>query len=144
MSDPAMRVFDARAEILAQIDKTDDKDSRRILLLMLGVMDDQKEQFAALNKKLDTLLADEEAVRGIVLNGHASTHHEDHDWIKGRRAARCEEACAWVNRKMEEEIELAKTKKSLWQQFMEGMFKQAGTLLVGALAALLGVSIFIK
>lgn len=67
--------FDVKSEILAAIAKTDDSNMKSVLLLMLGV-------FENIGGKLDNLMRNEDAMRSMVLNGHAPVHHDHHQWIE--------------------------------------------------------------
>lgn len=70
--------FDVKSEIMSSIGKTEDPQLKMILLLMLGVLEE-------IGSKIDGALADRKALRESVLNGHADTHHDDHEWVKERR-----------------------------------------------------------
>ena len=56
--------FEAKAEILAAIGKTEDPNMKVVLLLLLAV-------FEEIGDKIDDMRADEKGLREAVLNGHA-------------------------------------------------------------------------
>lgn len=117
--------FDVAAELKSEIAKEDDKDRRTLLMLLLGVLEANMEGLAAIGKKIDNLLSDEQALRATVLNGHAENHDRDHEWVAiqihraketegirtwalRRMASTCESGCEWAEKKRLEEIETTK------------------------------------
>jgi len=134
--------FEIRSEILAQIGKTQDDHMRVVLLLLLGVLEAGAEEVQKVGKKIDALRNDEDALRRAVLNGHASTHHDDHVWISEHRQLSqanqglIDEArplMAWVQQQMEYEQEARANRKTFLQKIAEGAANQIGTILVTAL-----------
>jgi len=118
--------FDVAAELKSEIAKEDDKDRRTLLMLLLGVLEANMEGLAAIGKKIDNLLSDEQELRATVLNGHAENHDRDHEfvgllyqhreaaaeerrWIRERMGSNCAEACTWAEQKMRDEQAAATT-----------------------------------
>ena len=118
--------FDVAAELKSEIAKEDDKDRRTLLMLLLGVLEANMEGLAAIGKKIDNLLSDEQELRSTVLNGHAENHDRDHEfvgllhqhreaaaeerrWIRERMGSNCAEACNWAEKKMRDEQAAATT-----------------------------------
>ena len=118
--------FDVAAELKSEIAKEDDKDRRTLLMLLLGVLEANMEGLAAIGKKIDNLLSDEQELRVTVLNGHAENHDRDHEfvgllyqhreaaaeerrWIRERMGSNCAEACTWAEQKMRDEQAAATT-----------------------------------
>lgn len=118
--------FDVAAELKSEIAKEDDKDRRTLLMLLLGVLEANMEGLAAIGKKIDNLLSDEQELRATVLNGHAENHDRDHEfvgllyqhreaaaeerrWIRERMGSNCAEACNWAEKKMRDEQAAATT-----------------------------------
>ena len=148
--------FNVRSRILAAIDSTDDKNQRNLLLLMFGVLESNETGLTRIEKKLDHVLSDEKKLRTAVLNGHEPYHHKHHDWIENRiandkfytdfiartthtndwveayklKAHETAPVCDWAKRKMSEEDEALKTKKSVIQKFFEGMSGNAGAIIM--------------
>lgn len=103
-----------KSEIMSAIGKTDDPNLKMILLLMLGIMEE-------IGGKIDRIYTDKEALRESVLNGHAGVHHDDHEWIKERRAdyqiradfvKRAEVAVVWVESQMQNDKDTKQTIKT--------------------------------
>ena len=118
--------FDVAAELKSEIAKEDDKDRRTLLMLLLGVLEANMEGLAAIGKKIDNLLSDEQELRATVLNSHAENHDRDHEfvgllyqhreaaaeerrWIRERMGSNCAEACTWAEQKMRDEKDAEKT-----------------------------------
>lgn len=118
--------FDVAAELKTEIAKEDDKDRRTLLMLLLGVLEANMEGLAAISKKIDSLISDEQMLRATVLNGHAENHDRDHEfvgllfhhreaaaeerrWVRERMGKDCDVACEWAAGKMRAEQEAAKT-----------------------------------
>lgn len=146
MSDHTMQTVDPRGEILAQIALANDETQRNFLILLLGILDQQKAQYMELNKKLDTIIGDEKAMRTAVLNGHAETHHEDHDYVKELRSFKSTRKVIdqWAVLRMQAEKEAAEQTKTLRQKFAEAVIAQAGTLVAALLAGLMGAGYLLK
>jgi hypothetical protein len=121
-----MMPFDVAAELKTEIAKEDDKDRRTLLMLLLGVLEANMEGLAAISKKIDSLISDEQMLRATVLNGHAENHDRDHEfvghlfshreaaaeerrWVRERMGSRCAEACTWAEQKMRDEKDAEKT-----------------------------------
>lgn len=107
-----------KSEIMSAIAKTDDPNLKMILLLMLGIMEE-------IGGKIDRIYTDKEALRESVLNGHAGVHHDDHEWIKERRAdyqirmdfmKRAEPVITWAEIQMQDQKDTAKTVKTTFIQ----------------------------
>lgn len=120
--------FNVRSEILAAIAKTDTPETKTLLLLMLGVLEE-------IGGKIDSFLQDEKSLRDKVLNGHEPSHHKHHDWIEAQMKAEIERSpvCDWAKQKMIQEYEANKAKKSIWQKFLEGGASHAGSVIAGGL-----------
>lgn len=118
------------AILQALADESDQK-VKMLLLLMLSAIED-------IGGKLDAVLANEERIRTMVLNGHAPVHHADHEWIGRRRKtderdlrvlAWAEEAMshdhinrkryAWVDAKMRDDAADADSRRSIRDKWME-------------------------
>ena len=99
--------FNVRSEILAAIAKTETTETKTLLLLMLGVLEE-------IGGKIDAFLQDEKTLRDKVLNGHEPSHHKHHDWIEAQ---------------MKAQAETEKAKKSILQKFFEGVSGNIGALL---------------
>lgn len=120
--------FNVRSEILAAIAKTDTPETKAILLLMLGVLEE-------ISGKIDGFLRDEKSLRAKVLTIHESNHNKHHDWIEVQMEADVErsQVCEWSKQQMSSDIEDKKAKKSLWQKFLEGGAGHAGSVITGGL-----------
>lgn len=116
--------FDVKSEILSQIDKTDDKTTRTVLLLMLGVLEQSVACVEQIGEKIDALRADEESLKRAVLNGHEASHHSHHDWIA---------------EKIQQETEAAKNNRSTLRKLIDTALTQAVTILVTAAATAMSV-----
>lgn len=147
--------FDVRSELMSLIAKTNDDHGRMVWMMLLGVQEQSaasinelaksmQNGFTNLDKKMDTLLADEQTLRKSVLNGHANNHHEDHDWIQARRKADCDGICEWAKAKMDEEKGAAVAKKGVIRKVLEGMASQLGTILVTVIVTAVGLMQWIK
>lgn len=118
------------AILQALADESDQK-VKMLLLLMLSAIED-------IGGKLDAVLANEERIRTMVLNGHAPVHHADHEWIGRRRKtderdlrvlAWAEEAMshdhinrkryAWVDAKMRDDAADAESRRSIRDKWLE-------------------------
>lgn len=87
-----------RDEIMSAVDAEDDPKTRKILLFLVRMQED-------IGQRLDRLFSNEAAIREMVLNGHATVHHDDHEWIAEQRAGDKEriKVCEWAKTKMERE-----------------------------------------
>lgn len=103
-----------KSEIMSAIARTDDTNLKMILLLMLGIMEE-------IGGKIDRIYTDKEALRESVLNGHAGVHHDDHEWIKERRAdyqirmdfmKRVEPVITWAEAQMQDQKDTKQTVKT--------------------------------
>lgn len=152
--------FDVAAELKSEIAKEDDKDRRTLLLLLLGVLEANMEGLAAIGKKIDNLISDEQALRATVLNGHAENHDRDHEfigllfqhreaaaeerrWIRERMGSNCAEACDWAEKKMRDEQDAAKTAaedaKADKRAARDALIRLVVTAVVSSAASIAGV-----
>jgi hypothetical protein len=152
--------FDVAAELKSEIAKEDDKDRRTLLMLMLGVLEATSAGFAALTKKIDSLINDEQALRQTVLNGHAENHDRDHEfvgllfqhreaaaeerrWTRERMGSNCAEACTWAETKMRDEKDAAKTAaedaKADKRAARDALIRLVVTAIVSSAASIAGV-----
>lgn len=152
--------FDVAAELKTEIAKEDDKDRRTLLMLLLGVLEANMEGLAAISKKIDSLISDEQMLRATVLNGHAENHDRDHEfvghlfshreaaaeerrWVRERMGSRCSEACGWAERKMNEEEETKKTAaedaKADKRAARDALIRLVVTAVVSSAASIAGV-----
>lgn len=152
--------FDVAAELKSEIAKEDDKDRRTLLMLLLGVLEANMEGLAAIGKKIDNLLSDEQELRHTVLNGHAENHDRDHEfigllfqhreaaaeerrWIRERMGSNCAEACTWAEKKMRDEQDAAKTAaedaKADKRAARDALIRLVVTAVVSSAASIAGV-----
>lgn len=152
--------FDVAAELRSEIAKEDDKDRRTLLMLLLGVLEANMEGLAAISKKIDSLISDEQALRATVLNGHAENHDRDHEfigllfqhreaaaeerrWIRERMGSNCAEACDWAEKKMRDEQDAAKTAaedaKADKRAARDALIRLVVTAVVSSAASIAGV-----
>lgn len=152
--------FDVAAELKSEIAKEDDKDRRTLLMLLLGVLEANMEGLAAIGKKIDNLLSDEQELRQTVLNGHAENHDRDHEfigllfqhreaaaeerrWIRERMGSNCPEACTWAEKKMRDEQDAAKTAaedaKADKRAARDALIRLVVTAVVSSAASIAGV-----
>jgi len=152
--------FDVAAELKSEIAKEDDKDRRTLLMLLLGVLEANMEGLAAIGKKIDNLLSDEQELRTTVLNGHAENHDRDHEfvgllfqhreavaeerrWIRERMGSNCAEACGWAEQKMRDEKDAAKTAaedaKADKRAARDALIRLVVTAVVSSAASIAGV-----
>ena len=152
--------FDVAAELKSEIAKEDDKDRRTLLMLLLGVLEANMEGLAAISKKIDSLISDEQALRATVLNGHAENHDRDHEfigllfqhreaaaeerrWIRERMGSNCPEACTWAEKKMRDEQDAAKTAaedaKADKRAARDALIRLVVTAVVSSAASIAGV-----
>lgn len=136
-----------KADLMAEIAKTNDPSMRSLLALLVGV-------FEVLIGKLDEMAADEKGLREAVLNGHAENHDRDHNWIaeqidykkqaaeerrwvRDRMAANCSEACDWARTKMQAEADEAKEAKADKRAARDALIRQlvTGAVTVAATVA---------
>lgn len=157
--------FDVASELKAQIAKEDDKDRRTVLLLMLGVLEDNRAGLAALGAKIDTLINDEASLRLTVLNGHAENHDRDHEfvdqlyvhreamaeerrWIRERMRSDCALGCEWASRKMKEETDsiqtAAETAKADRRAARDTIIRIGLSMVIGALSSATGILWLVK
>lgn len=133
-------VFNVRSKILAAIDECDDKYQRNILLLMFGVLEAQETGLKRIELKIDAVLRDEKAIKKLALNGHEGRHDAHHVWIEQRMMSDCEAGCEWAAKKMKEEADADKNKKSFFQKIYEGAAGKIGEAVVIIAAIALGFS----
>lgn len=152
--------FDVAAELKSEIAKEDDKDRRTLLLLLLGVLEANMEGLAAIGKKIDNLLSDEQELRATVLNGHAENHDRDHEfvgllfqhreaaaeerrWIRERMGSNCAKACDWAEKKMRDEQDAEKTAledaKADKRAARDAVIRTVASALAGAAVSAIGV-----
>ncbi len=102
-------------QIIDAIAKAADPNIKTILLLMHQQTILLGEGLTEMSEKLDAVWKDETSLRETVLNGHASNHDEDHEWISEQRAKNRPEACEWARKKMEEEAaDATEARKLKW------------------------------
>ena len=130
------------AILQALADESDQK-IKMLLLLMLAAIED-------IGGTLDAVLANEDRIRAMVLNGHAPVHHSDHEWIGRRRKtderdlrvlAWAEEAMihdhinrkrgAWVDAKMRDEDADTDSRRALRDRWLERVVWAITVLAVG-------------
>lgn len=92
-----------KEQIIAAIANASDPNLKAILLLMHTQTTMIFEVITEINSKLDDVWSDEKSLSETVLNGHAKSHDEDHEWVAERREAKCEDVCTWAKNKMEAE-----------------------------------------
>ncbi len=143
-----------KANLMAEIAKTNDPAMRSILALLVGV-------FEVLIGKLDDMAADEKGLREAVLNGHAENHDRDHNWIaeqihyrkqaaeerawvRERMVADCNKACDWAKGKMVVEQEADKESKADKRAARDAAIRQVVTIIVGGLIGLIGAMWLLK
>ena len=152
--------FDVAAELKSEIAKEDDKDRRTLLMLLLGVLEANMDGMAAIGKKIDSLISDEQALRATVLNGHAENHDRDHEfvgllfqhreaaaeerrWTRERMGSNCAEACTWAETKMRDEKDAAKTAaedaKADKRAARDALIRLVVTAIVSSAASIAGV-----
>lgn len=138
--------FNVKSSIMAALEETEDKAMRTILLLLLGVFEHVGGELSGVNSKLDAILADERALKDKVLNGHADTHDDDHDWLHEYRGtvARRESVCAWAEAQMAAQEAAAQERKTDWRAFRSRLFEGAAVMLIGALSAAAGIGWMVK
>ena len=157
--------FDVAAELKTEIAKEDDKDRRTLLMLLLGVLEANMEGLAAIGKKIDNLLSDEQELRQTVLNGHAENHDRDHEfigllfshreaaaeerrWVRERMGSNCAEACSWAEDKMRKEQDAEKTAiedaKADKRAARDAVIRTVASALAGAAVSAAGVLWVIK
>lgn len=101
------------------ISKTNDENMKTVLLFMLTFMD-------TIATKIDTILMDEKRLTEVVLNGHATVHHEHHEWIA---------------RQIKEEAEEHKANKESARTIRDGLIQN---LLWALLVVVAGSGWFLK
>lgn len=130
-----------RDAILKALADESDRKVKMLLLLMLSAIED-------IGGKLDAVLANEDRIRTLVLNGHAPVHHSDHEWIGRRRKtderdlrvlAWAEEAMshedtnrkrhAWVDARMRDDVADKDSRRVIRDKWLERVV-WAATLLV--------------
>lgn len=81
---------DVRDKIMDAIAGGGDIPASTLLAIMLGVLDEIKDEIASLRGDIPGL-------REAVLNGHAAVHHDDHEWIAKMRVVEenREKHCSW-------------------------------------------------
>ena len=138
-----------KAELMAEIARTNDPAMRTILALLVGV-------FEVLIGKLDEMAADEKGLREAVLNGHAENHDRDHDWIteqihykkqaaeerawvRSRMASDCAKACEWTKEKMEAEKTAAEDAKADRRKARDTVINLVVTAALSSAATIVGV-----
>lgn len=84
------------AEMTAMIAEESDPKLRALLAAISSM-------FGRLEEKLDAALADEQALRAMVLNGHSDTHEIDHDHVAQCRESGCLEVCERMRERFEKQ-----------------------------------------
>ena len=123
--------FNVKSEILSAIGKTNDENMKMLLLLMLGVLEE-------IGGKVDTVLNNENALRGLVLNGHAPIHHDHHNWIEKRiaRDGELEPLIRWAAEKVRQESE---DHRNVRKMFLDAIGKGVLYLMIGGIGAFVGM-----
>lgn len=137
--------FNVRSQIMRLIDAENDHKARNQLMLMLGIIEAMDAGFARVEKKIDIVLKDEEAIKRIALNGLVPTHHDDHDWLKVHRRDHVEvyrpllERAApmleWMEGFKQRQEEAEKDKKTLAMRFLSAIVSHIGTAIGVAIVA---------
>jgi hypothetical protein len=101
-----------RQEIFEQMSEIEDPMYRVMMTLILKLQDETQQEIAALTlvhqgymskfnhqlekmtEQLEKMNRTEEALKKVVLNGHADNHHDDHNWIREQR--KFDQACGVV------------------------------------------------
>jgi len=143
---PAMRTIDPRGEIMAQIAIANDETQRNFLILLLGILDQQTAQYEMLNRKLDAILKDEQAIKHAALNGDAATHPQEHEYLRDMMAFKSQRKAidTWALVQIEAQAEAAKKSQTRWDRFIEGVISQGATVLMSAIAAAFGLAYLVK
>lgn len=121
--------FDVASELKAKIAKENDEDRRTILLLLLGVFEATNAGIDKISKKIDSLLSDEQSLRQAVLNGHEGVHHGHHEWIAA---------------KIKGETDAALDAKADKRVARDAAIRQAVTIVISALAGMVGALWMVK
>jgi hypothetical protein len=118
---------DLQDEIVQTLANVDDHGQKAVLLLMMR-------GFNQIRDEIKSMRADIPGLREAVLNGHATVHHEDHEWIAEMRVveAKRAEACNWCARKMAEDLENAASKRKIRDGVIEKALWAALIFLAGA------------
>ncbi len=137
-----------RADIMAAIATMQDPNQRAVLMLLLKVLDD-------IGAKIDAVLADENKLREMVLNGHSEQHDEHHVWVQRQiihdedhlRHHRwvqehiehgCDDVCAWARTKMAEEKENSASRRRVF----EGWASEIGRHIITILLTIFGLGLY--
>jgi hypothetical protein len=156
--------FDVRATLKRRIAAENDATRRDTLMLIDAVCDHTESVMRTgtdeILARLDALRNDEDAMRKLVLNGLASSHHEEHerchqDHVDLRKHLEASEAnqalivearplMDFVAAEMKAREAAATTRKSLLMKLLEGAANQIGTILVTAVASVFAAVHFIK
>lgn len=131
--------FNVKSEILAAIAKTETAETKTLLLLMLGVLEE-------IGGKIDDFLKDEKLIREKVLNGHEPYHHKHHDWVAEQieKERQRELVCEWAKKKMADEMVADQHVKNRWQKMLDKAAEQAVVILITLIAAGLGLMAYLK
>jgi hypothetical protein len=143
-------------EILDHLSEVESVEYRILLTMMLKMQSEYSEllsnsfallqaQLAQIQAEISRIQKSEDELKRIVLNGHASVHDDDHEWIREKR--RLDEACGKLisshtkeglceHAKAQAEKE-AVTKKRLW----DVGDKVAGTVATALVMFVLGLVI---
>lgn len=103
-----------RSKIIETIGSVESDETKAVLMMMLGMIEDMEE----ISKKIDLVLADEGAIRNLVLNGAAPHHSEHHVWVA-------------------EKIAEEKVNKSESRQLIRAIIKTVATLIIGGAGTLM-------
>lgn len=120
-----------KQDIMAAIGNTNDPNMKIVLLFMLGMMEE-------IVGKIDAMRADEQGLREAVLNGHASNHDADHEWIQDRRKTKCEDVCRWAEERRAEEAEEVKLNLESKRKIRDGLIEKLLWLVLVAAAGASG------
>lgn len=149
--------FDVREEIKRKINGENDPKWRNMLMLMDAQCDHTEEVMRAgtdaVLQSINQLREDEDALRKLVLNGDAETHHIEHqeirDHLKFSEAnqaliERAKLLVPFVEELMLEREAALATRKSLVHKMLEGAASQIGTIFVTAAASVFAAMHFMK
>lgn len=137
-----------RADIMAAIATMQDPNQRAVLMLLLKVLDD-------IGGKIDAVLADEKALREMVLNGYSDQHDAHHNWIARQLVHdedhlrhhrwmqehiehNCDDVCTWARAKIAEEKENSASRRRVF----EGFASEAGRHVITILLTIFGLGLY--
>lgn len=107
-----------RHQIVAAIAATNNAEMKAVLLLLLGVLEE-------IGGKIDAMHNDD-------------AHQFDHEWVQGRREAKCDEVCEWAKKKMIAEKDAAEDARIDRRSARDAAIRQVVTILCSAAAGIAG------